>query len=475
MDARNLIQVCDAIIPICNTQSIVEGRFLSDLFKLRCLIQSLKVSELPDDFIPIFVFLCTVVHRKIFIMNEDAQQIATHLHNEVETLSTNLEKKIESKLNSKKSILSSLSNDSSFLVSTLLNRLAWNPRFNGMRALLKHFESNVFHSNPAAASSSSSNVNSEKLQLAWEKYKVFMPLAASFGNVAPSKDIDFIWHLHMLEPHNYLLDCLDLNPNILIDHNRSSVPSQNLYRFTSDLWSRFGSMYFSILDLFPLDFSLYNESELSFFLYQDSGPCWASGVPISSILNSIDAPPDLSCFSKSYRLFWKQVTESDSLEIISPAEMDEVSSDWKIHMQSPVFYLRSCLVSFHNQILFPDVDRQPRLANISSILAFQKLQQVSIPSKAMFLPNRTQKTKRTKTRKQKNVDPQAQPTDLLNLTSDLPKIPTNLPKIPSKLQTPQTDQDPSDSRHKWSLFRWFLRSKIKKHEPSERLITTDHD
>ena len=60
----------------------------------------------------------------------------------------------------------------------------------------------------------------EKVQGALDSYERFLRLAAKHPDmtVAPTRDIDEMWHLHMLSPRAYYTDCMALMGRIL-DHD----------------------------------------------------------------------------------------------------------------------------------------------------------------------------------------------------------------------------------------------------------------
>ena len=58
----------------------------------------------------------------------------------------------------------------------------------------------------------------EKLDESIERYRRFFALARSGERVAPTRDIDMVWHLHMLSPVAYHNDCMAYLGRIL-DHD----------------------------------------------------------------------------------------------------------------------------------------------------------------------------------------------------------------------------------------------------------------
>lgn len=58
----------------------------------------------------------------------------------------------------------------------------------------------------------------EKLDASIERYRRFFALARSGERVAPTRDIDMVWHLHMLSPVAYHHDCMAYLGRIL-DHD----------------------------------------------------------------------------------------------------------------------------------------------------------------------------------------------------------------------------------------------------------------
>ncbi len=55
---------------------------------------------------------------------------------------------------------------------------------------------------------------------ALERYEKFFMLAAKYPGqpLAPTKDIDVMWHLHMLNPRSYYQDCIKAM-GVLLDHD----------------------------------------------------------------------------------------------------------------------------------------------------------------------------------------------------------------------------------------------------------------
>ena len=58
----------------------------------------------------------------------------------------------------------------------------------------------------------------EKLDESVERYRKFFALARSGERIAPTRDIDMIWHLHMQAPVAYHNDCMSYLGRIL-DHD----------------------------------------------------------------------------------------------------------------------------------------------------------------------------------------------------------------------------------------------------------------
>lgn len=63
-------------------------------------------------------------------------------------------------------------------------------------------------------------MDEHKVAAAQDRYLKFLRLAAKYPNqpVAPTRDIDYMWHLHMLHPRAYYEDCQRLFGEIL-DHD----------------------------------------------------------------------------------------------------------------------------------------------------------------------------------------------------------------------------------------------------------------
>ena len=69
----------------------------------------------------------------------------------------------------------------------------------------------------------------EKLDESVERYRKFFALARSGERIAPTRDIDMIWHLHMLAPVAYHHDCMSYLGRIL-DHDGGfgQTPEENV-------------------------------------------------------------------------------------------------------------------------------------------------------------------------------------------------------------------------------------------------------
>lgn len=92
----------------------------------------------------------------------------------------------------------------------------------------------------------------EKIDAAIERYEKFFRLAAKHSekSIAPTRDIDEIWHLHMLSPVAYYRDCISIMGEIL-DHDGGfgAVPEElsqleETFVNTSKLWEEeYGTPY----------------------------------------------------------------------------------------------------------------------------------------------------------------------------------------------------------------------------------------
>lgn len=92
----------------------------------------------------------------------------------------------------------------------------------------------------------------DKVQRACDRYHRFLLLAAKYPDhpLAPTRDIDEMWHIHMLHPRAYYDDCMRLCGRIL-DHDggfgkaEEEVPTlQATFEHTSQLWeTEYGEAY----------------------------------------------------------------------------------------------------------------------------------------------------------------------------------------------------------------------------------------
>lgn len=74
------------------------------------------------------------------------------------------------------------------------------------------------HAAARRSESETSEWVAEKLDESIERYRKFFALARSGERVAPTRDIDMVWHLHMLAPVAYHDDCMSYLGRIL-DHD----------------------------------------------------------------------------------------------------------------------------------------------------------------------------------------------------------------------------------------------------------------
>ena len=92
----------------------------------------------------------------------------------------------------------------------------------------------------------------DELLLAIERYEKFFLLCQRFPDapIAPCRDIDDIWHVHMLKPVAYYNDCIRLFGYIL-DHDggfgatdEEAPELERVFGATATLWEReFGESY----------------------------------------------------------------------------------------------------------------------------------------------------------------------------------------------------------------------------------------
>lgn len=91
----------------------------------------------------------------------------------------------------------------------------------------------------------------DKVERAVLRYRRFLALTAKHGGpMAPTRDIDEVWHLHMLAPRAYYNDCLRLFGEVL-DHDGGfgkgdgEVPLlQATFERTATLWAEeYGETY----------------------------------------------------------------------------------------------------------------------------------------------------------------------------------------------------------------------------------------
>ncbi len=90
----------------------------------------------------------------------------------------------------------------------------------------------------------------EKLNESIERYRKFFSLARFGGRIAPTRDIDMVWHLHMLAPIAYHNDCMSYLGHIL-DHDGGfgKTPEEatvlaDVFSETAQHWERtFGEPY----------------------------------------------------------------------------------------------------------------------------------------------------------------------------------------------------------------------------------------
>lgn len=96
------------------------------------------------------------------------------------------------------------------------------------------------------------DLTADDLQRASDRYERFLLLCARYPSqeLAPTHDIDLMWHLHMLHPRAYYNDCTRLFGKIL-DHDGGFGMSdderpalEKTFAETAELWdSEFGEAY----------------------------------------------------------------------------------------------------------------------------------------------------------------------------------------------------------------------------------------
>src|SRR5882672_1959924 len=84
------------------------------------------------------------------------------------------------------------------------------------------------------------------LRIALDRYEKFLLLIAKYPDreLAPSRDIDLMWHLHMQHPRQYVADCYRLFGDIL-DHDggfgadEAEIPIlDRIFQETARLWQQ---------------------------------------------------------------------------------------------------------------------------------------------------------------------------------------------------------------------------------------------
>lgn len=106
------------------------------------------------------------------------------------------------------------------------------------------------HEAARRSESETSEWTPEKLDQSIERYQKFFALARSGQRIAPTRDIDMIWHLHMLAPLAYHNDCMSYLGQIL-DHDggfgqtpEEAVVLSEVFSNTSQRWMEaFGEPY----------------------------------------------------------------------------------------------------------------------------------------------------------------------------------------------------------------------------------------
>ncbi len=91
----------------------------------------------------------------------------------------------------------------------------------------------------------------DKVERALDRYRRFLLLTQKHGGpLAPTRDIDEVWHLHMLAPRAYYNDCMRLFGEVM-DHDggfgkaAAEVPAlQATFERTAALWAQeYGEEY----------------------------------------------------------------------------------------------------------------------------------------------------------------------------------------------------------------------------------------
>lgn len=108
------------------------------------------------------------------------------------------------------------------------------------------------HEAARRSESETSEWTSEKLDESIKRHRKFFTLARSGERIAPTRDIDMVWHLHMLAPLAYHNDCMSYLGYIL-DHDggfgqapEEAIVLAKVFSDTARLWEEtFGEQYVS--------------------------------------------------------------------------------------------------------------------------------------------------------------------------------------------------------------------------------------
>lgn len=104
------------------------------------------------------------------------------------------------------------------------------------------------------------------------RYRKFLYLAKKYPNMtlAPTKDIDAIWHLHMLSPVAYFKDCISFLGTIF-DHDGGYGKTDNELASLKDVFTQTQTMW---KNEFNEEYVLHDKTSSTNCWHDCQGRCW---------------------------------------------------------------------------------------------------------------------------------------------------------------------------------------------------------
>lgn len=192
------------------------------------------------------------------------------------------------------------------------------------------------------------NFQGEFIKNAVRRYETcWLPLKKKHQEVEvlPPRDVYWVWHVHMLCPHQYVMDCENLI-GCVPDH--AFTDSQEARTRGQQLWTEMnkGESY-DVSDLKTSNFQSKCEAQLEKLAEQEVD--YFYNVALPHMGNTIFLTDAMYRYQK---FLWLKMNDSD-LDLIPVFDIDLV---WRSHMMRPVAYGKDCESIFGEVLVYDCMD-----------------------------------------------------------------------------------------------------------------------